>query len=227
MAEVKLGNRLITYDVIRKPIKHAYIRVKEKDSLMITCGQHFSEQALVNLICRHQTKLIRMLDSIRANPIYDPHQIRFFGKEYALEERLGSHSDIWIETDRMVICGKRKDLRLRRLEKFYQQEVIQAATEMLADLNDTLGREIRLTAITLKCQRMRSQLGSCIPSRRIIKLNSVLGEVDLRYCRAILIHELIHLQIGGHQNDFYQMMERYLPNYRRLRKELMDYLRNM
>lgn len=219
--------RHIRIEVIRKPIKHAYIRVKEKNCLLVTAGNQVSDQAIRDLIQKHRRKLIRMLNSVETKPLTDANQIAVFGVSFHIEEVEAERSSLTIESQRIILYGKRKDLRLKALERFYQKVVIDAATEMLADLDQSLGRDIRLTAITLKSQRMKSQLGSCIPAKRIIKLNSLLGRLDKRYCRAILIHELIHLQIAGHQADFYRLMERYLPEYRVLRRELLAILKRI
>ncbi|MDD3112854.1 MAG: DUF45 domain-containing protein [Candidatus Izemoplasmatales bacterium] len=227
MRDIILDGKKIQVDIVHKPIKHAYIRIKDRNSIFVTAGLHFSEQALSDLIRRHQQKLIRMLNSIQAQPLYEANQTAIFGKLFQIEERESSKTTIVVDHDRVVIAGKRKDLRWKALERYYQQEVINAATDLLADMNESLGQEIRLSGIILKSQRMKTQLGSCMPAKRIIKLNSILGRFERRYLQAILIHELIHLQIRGHQEDFYRFLYRYLPNYHILRKELLAFLKQM
>jgi predicted metal-dependent hydrolase len=67
---------------------------------------------------------------------------------------------------------------------------------------------------------MKSRYGSCIPKKRIIKLNSILARFDEVYIKVILIHELIHLEEHNHQKGFYEYINSWIPNYRSYIKEI-------
>ena len=56
--------------------------------------------------------------------------------------------------------------------------------------------------------------------KRIVKLNTILARFNQAYTKIILIHELIHLKVHNHQNDFYHYIDKLIPNYRVYKSEL-------
>ena len=60
---------------------------------------------------------------------------------------------------------------------------------------------------------------------QVIKLNSILARFDIKYLRAVLIHEIVHLKVKNHQKAFYDVLLKYEPNYRHIRKELTNILK--
>jgi len=68
-------------------------------------------------------------------------------------------------------------------------------------------------------------LGNCNRIKRTIKLNSVLARYEMKYLEAILIHELVHLNVSGHQANFYRLLLKYVPNYRSIKRELVAILK--
>lgn len=76
----------------------------------------------------------------------------------------------------------------------------------------------RPTRITLRI--MSSRWGSCTAATGRIRLNLQLGLMDPKYLEYVLVHEMTHLWSHGHGADFQRHMDRYLPGWRGLRREL-------
>ncbi|MBW3094836.1 M48 family metallopeptidase [Bifidobacterium sp. 64T4] len=74
------------------------------------------------------------------------------------------------------------------------------------------------THITLRT--MTSRWGSCTPRTGRIRLNLQLGLMDPKFLEYVLVHELTHLWEHGHGEGFRRRMDAYLPDWRRLRREL-------
>lgn len=225
MDTIEIGNRILVLEVVHKPIKHTYIRIKAKNHLLITTSRQTKPDAIKQLIFKNQNKIIRMLDSLKDKPIFAIDKAMIFGVEYPILYREGIKSRVTLNPEELIVYGSRWDLQAKSIEKLYEKLVVDTAKSILEPLKTNLGTEWDLEGIMLKSQRMKTQLGSCIPSKRIIKLNSVLGRFDQKYLRMILIHELIHLKVSGHQANFYRLLLRYIPNYRMLRKELLEKLK--
>lgn len=67
---------------------------------------------------------------------------------------------------------------------------------------------------------MTTRWGSCTPRTGRIRLNLQLGLMDRRLLEYVFVHELTHLWSAGHGADFQRHMDRYLPQWRSLRREL-------
>lgn len=83
-----------------------------------------------------------------------------------------------------------------------------------------VGREPSSISLRL----MTSRWGSCTPATRRIRLNVELARLDPRFLEYVLVHELTHLYVHGHGPEFQRRMDRYLPQWRMLRKELNTHL---
>ena len=76
---------------------------------------------------------------------------------------------------------------------------------------------------TLRFREMRSRWGSCIPSKRVITINTRLALCPEECLEYILIHELCHFLQADHSAKFYAWMDHILPNWREVRKQLRTY----
>lgn len=74
------------------------------------------------------------------------------------------------------------------------------------------------TNISLRA--MTSRWGSCTPATGRIRLNLELAYLPERYLEYVLVHELTHLWERNHGEGFRRRMTAYLPDWRRLRREL-------
>lgn len=72
----------------------------------------------------------------------------------------------------------------------------------------------------IQLRKMKTRWGSCTPSTGRIRLNLELAFLPDRLLEYVLVHELTHLWEHGHGEGFRRRMDRYLPEWRRLRREL-------
>jgi predicted metal-dependent hydrolase len=56
---------------------------------------------------------------------------------------------------------------------------------------------------------MRSRWGSCTPSARTIRISTRLAAFPDWVVDYVIVHELAHLEVGGHNDDFWRLVYRY------------------
>ena len=78
-------------------------------------------------------------------------------------------------------------------------------------------REMQLQARRYSLRYMRSRWGSCKPATKSITVNIVLASLPIECTHYLLVHELSHLVHPNHTPQFWQHVERYFPDYRRVR----------
>ncbi len=95
--------------------------------------------------------------------------------------------------------------------------------------NDLRNRslDIDISDLIIRSQLMKTRLGSCNTPKRKINLNSILARFDIKYLRAVLIHEIVHLKVRNHQKKFYEELLRIEPDYYKLNKELRENIRRI
>ena len=71
-----------------------------------------------------------------------------------------------------------------------------------------------------RIRAMKTRWGSCNVRTAYITLNLQLAQYDVRALRYVMMHELTHLWVRGHNAQFYARMDRYFPDWREIRKML-------
>ena len=102
---------------------------------------------------------------------------------------------------------KLKKRELTALKDFIDQMVYKYAVLMNAEIN-----EVRL-------RKMKTEWGNCNYINSVLTFNTYLYYMSERFIEAIVVHELAHLFVHGHGKRFYQLVYKYLPDYRERIKE--------
>ncbi len=69
---------------------------------------------------------------------------------------------------------------------------------------------------------MKTKWGSCNPDKGIVWLNSELAKKPERMIDYVIVHELAHLVSPTHDRKFTQVLDRELPRWRDIRRELNE-----
>jgi len=80
-------------------------------------------------------------------------------------------------------------------------------------MNIPLSHKVRVRA-------MKTRWGTNAIGTRTLTFNLYLSSYHPRIIDAIVIHELAHYFIGGHQKDFYALINQYCPDYKLLANNL-------
>lgn len=112
-----------------------------------------------------------------------------------------------------LITAKAKCL----IEKWFNAEV----TEYLRSRLATLSIKTSLYPSSNKVRKYKSRWGSC-NSRGELSFNSLLKMLPLWVVDYVIVHELCHLKYMNHSTKFWQLVEKYEPNFRQAKKWLRE-----
>ena len=91
-------------------------------------------------------------------------------------------------------------------------------SERLPYIEDVTG--LRCSGWTVR--DMKTRWGSCNTKTHHINFSLMLAlrsDVELDY---VILHELVHTVVPDHGKDFYAMMDRYMPGWKQIRKNMRD-----
>lgn len=69
---------------------------------------------------------------------------------------------------------------------------------------------------------MHTRWGSCNTKTHHINLSLMLASRTDEELDYVILHELVHTVVPGHGPDFYALMDRYMPGWKKIRKGLKD-----
>ena len=75
----------------------------------------------------------------------------------------------------------------------------------------------------VKIRDATTRYGSCMPSKKNLYFSSRLIMLPDDKVDAIIVHELCHMKYKYHDKQFYDLVARYIPNYREIDKWLKQY----
>ena len=67
---------------------------------------------------------------------------------------------------------------------------------------------------------MKSKWGVCNVTSNTITLNQELIKLEPICLEYVIYHELSHLKHPNHSKDFWSLVEKYVPNYKQIRKSM-------
>lgn len=72
----------------------------------------------------------------------------------------------------------------------------------------------------VKVRDATTRYGSCMPTKKNLYFSSRLIMLRDNIIDAIIVHELCHMKYKNHSKDFYDLVARYIPNYKEIDKWL-------
>ena len=81
---------------------------------------------------------------------------------------------------------------------------------------------INLSPAYILFRKTKRQWGSC-SAKNVLSFNTMIMKLPPDVIEYIIVHELSHIKHRHHQKAFWQLIERYLPDYKRRVQELMTY----
>lgn len=126
----------------------------------------------------------------------------------------------WIKNAQNRMSGKNLNF------KEWSKEEIKIAKEYLTNIvPGYISKWEKIMDVNVNswyARRMKTRWGSCNLQKARICLNLSLALKEDKYLEYIIVHEMVHLKERYHNKRFYSFMDKYLPDWRILKKELRN-----
>lgn len=218
MKQIKLDDCVINYQVFFKNNKNVYFKIK--DGLVhITCSKTYDITMIEALMHKHKRWILNNYRK-KSMDLYAHDYLYYWGLKYKVAYDESQVKPIIFDGSQFILQSK--IISKQVIEQFYKIEVLKEINQILIEQSQKLEMLIGIDNISYKAQLMRSRLGSCITSKRIIKLNSILGRLDKVYIHLVLMHELTHLKVPNHSKKFHDLLEKIVPNHKIINRKLKN-----
>ena len=227
MKNVKKGD--ITVEITNKNVKNFNLRVCPPNGIVKLSVPYLADdQTIENFISsklswikKHKERFSNLPNSKRKEYITNEKH-SFLGNELILEVIETSYNfNIQIQNDTIRLFIWKNSSRKQRKEivrKWYRISLNKMVQPMLENWQKQLNVRMKQLRIIM----MKTKWGSCTPSKGTIVLNLELIKKPKKCIEYVVVHELIHLLESSHNERFYKLLTKYLPNWKESKKELQN-----
>ncbi len=203
-----------TYDVniVRKNNKNTYIRVTENMTILVTTNRFMRDSSIKKMLDQNQASIIKMLNR-QSRHNEKKNSFFYLGNSYDIIEV--SIMDKVELGDGVIYTPNQKSF-----DKWYKSELRRVFEERL---KYNCNRFLEVSKCpSLKIRAMKTRWGVYNRVNHSITLNSHLLEYDYDKIDYVIIHELSHVIHFDHSPRFWNLVGKYCPDYKKIRKELKE-----
>lgn len=217
----------LSVEVTVKPIKHLHLSVvPPHGSVRISAPvgmspDHVRAYAIGKLgwIRKQQSRLEgQQRESPRQVVERESHHL--WGRRLLLQiKEVEAPPRVEVHPRRLVLLvrpGSTSEKRQSILASWYRDQLRKEA----AILIDKWEQQLNVQANRLFVQAMTRQWGSCNPKSRNIRLNTQLAQKPKGCLDYVVLHELAHLRVPSHGEEFIVLLDSHLPDWEERRRLL-------
>ncbi|NBR86213.1 MAG: M48 family peptidase [Proteobacteria bacterium] len=225
---VAFGKELIEFQLRRSDRKTLAITVASDASVTVTAPRRAALNAVVAKVRRRAVWIRRQQGYFQKFlPILPPRRYvsgethRFLGRQYRLKVVESSEEEVKLKGRFLHVETRRKrdTARVRALvEGWFIKRASVAFERSLSSCLKQFNGHVA-TAPRLRLRRMRKRWGSCTQDG-VIYLNPELVKTAGTCIDYVVTHELCHLVYPHHGREFYQLLQRIMPDWERRKTRL-------
>ena len=229
---IQFGNRRITYRLHRSDRKRMRI-VVTPELIVDVYAPLFAEVARVHEAVRKKAPwIVRMLEKQQTyHPLPTPKRyisgetFVYLGRQYRLKVMEGCRQSAKLHGRFLQVWTdvKNNTEKIRKMINAWYREHAREVFGRYLEKCFTIVSRHGVSEPLLTIRDMRRRWGSCSPAGRIT-LNLNLVKVPVHCIEYVIIHELCHLKHHNHSKQFYSLLSRCQPDWRK-RKETLDRIR--
>ncbi len=208
--QYKINDYLCNVYIEKKNNKNTYIRIKEDLNIYVTTNYFTTEKQVIKLLDNNYDYLFKMLNNMKQRN-EKKELFYYLGKKYDI---IYLDSNVELYDDKIYVKNE------ETLNKWYKKQIKKIFKERL-DYNYGLFTE-NIPYPNLRIRKMKTRWGVCNKKTNTVTLNSELIKYDISKIDYVIIHELSHFLHFNHSRSFWNQVEKYCPNYKKIRNELKD-----
>ncbi|MBN9228858.1 MULTISPECIES: M48 family metallopeptidase [Legionella] len=217
----------IPIEISRKKIKNMNLRIYPPDgAVKVSVPLRFSEQLIRQSLASKSAWIHQQRERIRSRSVAEEctfatgTTVPFQGKKYLLiiEEHHGP-AQIKLH-DELMYCYTQPHSSPAQIqtiiERWYKQQMQILLPNLIQHWETIIGVKVADWGI----RKMKTRWGSCNTKAARIWLNLNLAKKTPICLEYVLVHELIHLLEASHNKRFYELMSKFMPQWREYEYQL-------
>ena len=194
--------------------------------LNISKSKYLSKKKMLEILKQYEEKIYEQYMQIiskenkKIKHWYTGEKISYKGEDYSIDMEYTNKKRIKISLDE---CNKifsievpevlnneeNKEVIDKYVKKFLSVKTIECLNIKLPYWSE----KMKISYNEFKVGDAISKYGSCIPSKRRLHFSNRIIMLPEDKIDAIIVHELSHITYANHSSNFYNLVQKYIPNY--------------
>lgn len=230
--QIQVGNRVVTYELIRKNVKNINLRIKSDLTISISANPRVNREFIERVILSKAEWIEKTLQHFeeRQNAgemelqFANVDNIRLLGKNYSIKFILSEINKVLMDENNCIYIYATdiddKDMLRKIWNKWFEAYIKDTLYQIVYEIQP-LFVQYNIPMPVIKLRSMKTRWGSCTYNKGIITLNKRLIHMPVECIEYVAAHELTHFIQPNHSKDFYNILHTMMPDYKE-RKRLLE-----
>ena len=225
---IQFGTRRILYSLHRSDRKHLRIVVSPDLSVEVYAPQKTRDTQIQETVLKKAGWIARKLDEVKAfHPLptekkyISGETFIYLGRQYRLKVLRGKKQPAKLQGRFLYVhTEKNNDSKnVSRIVKTWYREHADLTFRRYMEKCYRIASRHGVSDPVLSIRAMKRRWGSCSKAGRIT-LNTNLVQVPVHCIEYVIMHEICHLKVHNHSKQFYSLLTRCMPDWRKRKKTL-------
>ncbi len=210
--QYELDGTTYQVEIVRKQNRNTYLRIKEPNIIYVTTGRFVTKRQVLTILKENEKALRRMSETVRKKSEKKNH-FYYLGEVYDIILVPNIKNVEIIEQNIYTPSKEMLEKWLKEKCRFLFQEKLDYYYELM---------EEQMPYPKLKIRHMKTRWGVCNRKNNTVTLNTELISYPEICTDYVVIHELSHFTHFDHSKLFWQLVSKYCPNYKEIKKILKN-----
>lgn len=216
---------VITYTVNKAANRNMYITVQNGE-VVVNAPWYFTSNKIQQIVQEKKNWILSKMQEYEEN-LSNIQSVKIFGKNYDVQveyknikaPELNLRENYKIE---IILPAKYKKVGNEQIlkmsiEKMYEQ----IANTEIEDIMEKTRKMLGIAPEDYEIRKMEKTLGKCEDGK--ITIAPELMQYKREVIEYVVAHEFCHLKYKTHGKRFYQIIEKYIPEYRKYEREIQEF----
>ena len=216
---------VITYTVNKAVNRNMYITVQNGE-VVVNAPWYFTSNRIQQIVQEKKNWILSKMQEYEEN-LSNIQSVKIFGKNYDVQveyknikaPELNLRENYKIE---IILPAKYKKVGNEQILKMSIEKMYEQITNTeIEDIMEKTRKMLGIAPEDYEIRKMEKTLGKCEDGK--ITIAPELMQYKREVIEYVVTHEFCHLKYKTHGKRFYQIIEKYIPEYKKYEREIQEY----
>lgn len=210
----------IKYELVIKPVKNINMHLDPTKGIVVSANQYVPVHKIDQFVSEKVDWILSQQKKIVARmKVNNPRtHFMYLGVNYPILFVESKHGSVKFTADTVTVYASCEEAIESVLNNFLKQVAMKRFPDEIKRVYERMRQDYMIPYPTLKIRKMKTRWGSCMTKKHVITLNVNILHYDLKFLEYVTIHEFAHFIQPNHSKQFYYVIEKYMPDYKKCAK---------